>query len=42
MQVMRNRADGWPGMGVIVSADGFKDEFKRDYFSDELRSLTFG
>lgn len=41
MQVMRNEADGWPGMGVIVAVDGIQDELKREYLPEQLRSLTF-
>jgi hypothetical protein len=41
MQVMRKYTDKQPGMGVIVSVDGFKDELKREYFPEELRSIAF-
>lgn len=41
MQVMRNEADGWPGMGVIVAVDGIQDELKREYLPAELRDITF-
>jgi len=41
MQVLRNKADGWPGMGTIVSADGIKDELKREFLPLELRDLAF-
>lgn len=41
MQVMRNEADGWPGMGVIVAVDGIQDELKREHLPEGLRSLTF-
>lgn len=41
MQVLRNKADGWPGMGVIVSIDGFEDELKREFLPPAFRNMTF-
>ena len=41
MQVMRKYTDKQPGMGVIVSVSGIKDELRREFLPAELRDMTF-
>lgn len=41
MQVMKKYTDKQPGMGVIVSVSGIKDELRREFLPAELRDMTF-
>lgn len=41
MQVMKKYTDKQPGMGIIVSVDGIKDELRREFLPAELRDMTF-